>query len=189
MKLPEAHTLPSFGELEGRKLFADLRAAWNDKGMTFVLQVVGKPQAPWCRLARKEDSDGLQLWIDTRDEHDIHRATRFCHHFYFLPEGGGPSHDQPVGVLAPIHRAKADPNEVVPGKLLVQSTIRASGYALQAHIPASALTGFDPHEHPRLGFSYAVVDRQLGWQTFSVGFELPLTEDPSLWGSLDLVRE
>jgi len=31
-----------------------------------------------------------------------------------------------------------------------------------------------------------VVDRELGWQTFSVGPEFPFVEDPSLWGSLEL---
>ena len=33
------------------------------------------------------------------------------------------------------------------------------GYLLDALIPAEALTGFDPHEHPRLGFTYAAIDR------------------------------
>jgi hypothetical protein len=33
-----------------------------------------------------------------------------------------------------------------------------------------------------------VIDRELGWQTFTVGQELPFVDDPSLWGTLDLVR-
>jgi hypothetical protein len=49
-------------------------------------------------------------------------------------------------------------------------------------------TGFDTEEHSRLGFSYAIVDRELGWQTFSVGPEFPIQEDPSLWGTLELTR-
>jgi hypothetical protein len=32
------------------------------------------------------------------------------------------------------------------------------------------------------------MDRELGWQTFTVGRELPFAEDPSLWGTLDLVH-
>jgi hypothetical protein len=31
-----------------------------------------------------------------------------------------------------------------------------------------------------------VVDRELGWQTFTVGPEFPFVEDPSLWGTLEL---
>ena len=49
------------------------------------------------------------------------------------------------------------------------------------------MTGFDPEDHPRLGFSYAVTDREMGWQTFSVGPELPFISDPSLWGTLELL--
>jgi hypothetical protein len=60
------------------------------------------------------------------------------------------------------------------------------GYLLAAHIPAAALTGFDSDEHPRLGFSYAVIEH--GWQTFTVGPEFPFVEDPSLRGELELKR-
>ena len=48
--------------------------------------------------------------------------------------------------------------------------------------------GFEPAEHPRLGFTYAVIDRELGEQTFSVGRPMPYDEDPSLWATLELVR-
>jgi hypothetical protein len=61
------------------------------------------------------------------------------------------------------------------------------GYLLRAHIPARAITGFDPSEQPRLGFTYAVTDRELGWQTFTVGSEFPFPSDPTLWGSLELL--
>jgi hypothetical protein len=41
-------------------------------------------------------------------------------------------------------------------------------------------------EHPRIGFYFAVMDRELGWQTFSLGPEFPFTADPSLWGTMEL---
>lgn len=188
MKLGPEYVLPSFGELEGKKLFADLRAAWSEEGIAFVLKVVGKKQAPWCRATRLDDSDGLQIWIDTRDAHNIHRASRFCHRFIFLPAGGGQRLDKPVAALAPINRAKASPKPVTAKDFNVRAAKLANGYSLQAFIAASALTGFDPSEARRLGFSYAVVDRELGWQTFSVGPEFPFVEDPSLWGTLELER-
>ena len=59
---------------------------------------------------------------------------------------------------------------------------------LDALIASAALTGFSPADQPAIGFSYAVIDRELGWQTFSVGPELPFAEDPSLWGTLNLAR-
>jgi hypothetical protein len=59
---------------------------------------------------------------------------------------------------------------------------------LEAAVTADGLTGYDPSEHPRLGFTYVVIDRELGWQTFTVGSEFPYQEDPTLWGSLELAR-
>ena len=72
--------------------------------------------------------------------------------------------------------------------LKAQSQKRADGYVLDVLIPAKALTGFDPAEHPRLGFTYAVVDRELGEQTFSVGKPMPYTNDPSLWVTLEMTK-
>ncbi|MFV1966312.1 MAG: hypothetical protein ACC628_12885 [Pirellulaceae bacterium] len=181
--------LPSFGELEGRPMFADFRVAWSGKGLAFDLRVKGKKQPLWCRQSRLEDSDGLQVWIDTRDAHNIHRATRFCHHFIFLPAGSGNRFEEPTAALVPIHRARENPRTIQPSPLRVAAQCSRGGYRLQARVPAEALTGFEPAEQPRLGFSYAVVDRELGWQTFSVGPEFPFSEDPSLWGTLELVKK
>jgi hypothetical protein len=188
IKLGEEFVLPSFGELEGKHLFADLRAAWSEEGLAFVLEVVGKKQTPWCRATRIDDSDGLQLWIDTRNAHNIHRASRFCHRFAFLPFGGGQRLDQPVAELLPINRAKANPKAVTPGTLRVAARRRSGGYLLHAFVPAAAMTGFDPQEHMQLGFTYAIIDRELGFQTLSVGPEFPFVEDPSLWGTLELSK-
>jgi hypothetical protein len=63
-----------------------------------------------------------------------------------------------------------------------------SGYLMSAFIPAAALTGFNPVDHPRLGFTYQLFDRELGQQYFSVGSEFPFSADPSLWGTLELVK-
>jgi hypothetical protein len=189
LELSEEFVLPSFRELEGRRVFADLRAAWNEEGLDFTLRVAGKAQPPWCRSTRIEDSDGLHVWLDTRDTHGVHRASRFCHRFIFLPLGAGRASQDPVCAMLPIHRARELPKPVDPKTLGVHGQQVHGGYLLQARIPATALTGFEPGEHPRLGFFYAVVDRELGWQTFSLGPEFPIQEDPSLWGTLELVRD
>lgn len=188
VQLGEAHRLPALGELEERPQAADVRAAWSEAGLAFTVRVSGKKQLPWCRASRLDESDGLQIWLDTRDTHNIHRAGRFCHRFVFLPSGGGARLDQPVAELAIINRARELPKPVSPGTLAVRSEKRIDGYVLEAHVPAAALTGFDPSEHPRLGFTYALIDRELGMQTFSVGPEFPFQDDPSLWGTLELVK-
>jgi hypothetical protein len=188
VQLAPQFRIPSFGELEAKPLFADFRCAWSENGLSFNVRVQQKKQTPWCRLTRLEDSDRLEVWIDTRDTHNIHRAGRFCHRFVFLPFGLGPRADQPIARMLDIHRARENPKEISPESLSVRSEKRPDGYVLEAHIPADALTGFDSEEHSQLGFSYAIVDRELGWQTFSVGPEFPIQEDPSLWGTLELTR-
>ena len=72
--------------------------------------------------------------------------------------------------------------------LRTKSEQRIDGYVLAGTIPAEALTGFDPDEHPRCGLYYAVQDRELGWQTLTLSNEYPATSDPSLWASVTLQR-
>ena len=95
-ELPVECRLPSLGELEGQRSFADVRAGWNESGLGFSVRIEGKKHPSWCRESKLEDSDALQIWVDTRDTHNIHRASRFCHRFIALPSGGGRALDQPV---------------------------------------------------------------------------------------------
>lgn len=186
--LDERHVMTSFhAELNMGPRFAEFRMGWNQAGIFVHLRTTGKKQAPWCRATRPEESDGLSLFLDTRNTQNIHRAGRFCHRFVLLPQGAGRLLDEPFAGLVEINRARENPKPVSAGALKVISEKRIDGYLLQGFIPAAAITGFDPAEHPRLGFSYAVIDRELGWQTFHVGPELPFTSDPSLWGTMELV--
>ena len=132
--LDETYRLPSFAELEDKPLWADVRAAWSEDGLAFSVIVSGKKQDPWCRTTRPENSDSVQIWIDTRDVHNIHRATRFCHRFLFMPTGGGRRMDKPVAQWLPIHRARGQPQAIRPEDLKVQSRHEPDGYRLDAFI-------------------------------------------------------
>jgi hypothetical protein len=186
--LDESYRLPSFVPLDGGPEGPEVRAAWSETGLTFWVRVAGKRQPPWCRENRIEDSDGFHVWIDTRDTHNIHRAGRFCHYFVFLPSGGGHRLEDPVAEQLWINRARENAHPIRPGMLRVRTEKRSDGYLLEAHIAAAALTGFDAVEHPRLGFTYAITDRELGERTFSCGAEFPYRDDPSVWGTLELVK-
>jgi hypothetical protein len=187
--LDERYRLPSLSELDSRRGFADVRIGWNESGLGAFVRIDGKKQAPWCRDTKIEDSDGLQLWIDTRDTKNVHRAGRFCHRFAVLPLGSGRNLDQPTVSLLAINRARESPREIAQRQIAAHCKRFASGYELEAFFPAESLTGYDPAEHSKLGFTYAVFDRELGTQTFTIGSEFPIAEDPSLWGTLDLVRD
>lgn len=187
LELPDSHRIPNFGELDGRPAFADVRLGWSADGIAFSLRVVGKKQSVWCRDSRLDDSDGMSLLIDTRDTHSIHRATRFCHRFVFLPQGGGTDGTAPLVRLVNIARSKENPKAIKDRELLARSEKRIDGYILRGAIPAAAITGWDPIEHIRLGFNYVLSDRELGCQIFSGDLEMPVASDPSLWGTLELV--
>jgi hypothetical protein len=188
LPLGEEYRLLNFTALDDARVFADVRAGWNEQGLTFSLRVNGKKHQPWCRDGRIDESDGFHVWIDTRDTKNIHRASRFCHHFAFLPAGGGPRLDQPLADQLLINRAREHAQPVRPGVLKVQSQKRVDGYTLDCHVPATALTGFDTDDYPRLGFMYAVSDRELGEQTLAYSREFPYEEDPSVWCTLELLK-
>ena len=50
------------------------------------------------------------------------------------------------------------------------------------------LVGFDPAQHPQLGFHYTIRDSELGEQSLAVGSEFPYASDPSLWQTIQLVE-
>ncbi len=185
--LGDACRLPTFGVLDGRQPFADVRMAWSADGLFLTVDVTGKQQSVWCRETQLVESDGVQVWIDTRNTHNVHRASRFCHWFLFLPTGGGSRRDAAIGTMLKINRSKDDPRTMNQVSPKVVSKIKHGGYSLGAHIPARALDGWDTAEHRKLGFNLAVVDRELGWQTLAIGPEFPISEDPALWQTLELV--
>jgi hypothetical protein len=86
-----------------------------------------------------------------------------------------------------INRAKEDARSFQMFKSMAASSTLPDGYRLSFLIPADALTGWNPDEHRRIGFSYAVVDNELGWQTLAADFRLPIAENPSLWHTAELV--
>jgi hypothetical protein len=86
-----------------------------------------------------------------------------------------------------IDRARENARPVRPNQVQIKATLRADGYHLAAFLPAGALTGYEPDEHPRLGFTYRLFDREFGEQTFSASSDFPFAGDPSLWATLELV--
>lgn len=185
--LDESFRLPWVGELDGQSAFADVRVGWNKSGLCVCLGVTNKQQNLWCRENRLEDSDGIQFWVDTRDTHNVHRAGRYCHRFAATPVGTGRRQDEPfVGMLA-IPRARESPRESDDRLLKVSAKVTAKGYQLAVFVPSAALTGYETPDVSKLGFAYAVRDKEHGLQTFPYGRDFPFEEDPSVWGTLELV--
>jgi hypothetical protein len=188
LDLPESCRLDNFAALDGRTNFADVRLGWNELGIGLQVAVKGKDEPPQGDLDRLRTSDGVVLWVDTRDARTSHRASRYCHQFHFLCAAAGPDRDEPAFAQSKIHRALQDAPLAPASAVPFRCERTKGGYRIEAFLPAAVLTGFDPDEHPRLGVYYAVRDNELGEQTLSVGSEFPYGEDPSLWQVLELRR-
>lgn len=188
LDLGEECRIDNFAAMDDARNYADVRLGWNELGVGVQVEVKGKDQPPQGDATRPRGSDGITVWIDTRDARTSHRASRYCHQFHVLPAAAGPERDQPIVVQAKINRALQDappcPSSAVP----LACRQKAGGYVAEAFLPATCLNGFDPEQNPRMGFYYAVRDAELGDQVLSVGADFPYREDPTLWSVLELVR-
>ena len=180
--------LDDFAALDKVQPFGELRLAWNDQGLGISVEVKNKPGRWKGDPQSPETSDGLRVFIDTRNTQNIHRASRYCHQFCLLPTGGGPEGVEPWGVQVPILRAREEAPRANMAEVRLAASVSKTGYLLEAWLPASVLYGYDPEAQPRLGFYYALRDAELGDQFLSVGPEFPFAVDPSLWSTLELKK-
>lgn len=188
LKLSDACRLPQVNLLENETPFAELRLAWNEKGLGVSVEVRGKSMPVSSQAGNPTASDGLQIWIDTRNTQSIHRASRFCHRFCFLPVESE-TKPTPIGRELSINRAREDRELANSEDLGVECKIRKDGYRLEAWLPAKSLVGFDPDANPQLGFYSLIQDAELGRQFLTVNDDFPFAEDPSVWSTLELVSD
>jgi hypothetical protein len=194
LDLSEAFALPELGALDNAPSFARIQAGWNEAGLGFRVTVTGKKMPIAEVTDEPRESDGLQVWIDTRNTQSIHRASRFCHHFAFLPSltassgRRGTKSGTASAYQFSIALAKEDAPSNRAGLLRAESRPIAGGYELDAWIPAECLAGYEPEANPLLGFYYVVRDAELGEQFLAVGREFPFDHDPSLWSTLELTH-
>ncbi len=188
LDLPETCRLVSSSALEGKDSWADVRAAWNPGGLAVQVEISGKTRPIRHDPYLPEGNDGIQLWIDTRDTRDVHRATRYCHRFSatLKPEKATKTLEVVVEQKT-IHRALADPPMARPETIRAKAEKLKGGWRIELFFPAAALNGFDPDTNRRLGLAYQVTDPSRGDQFLTVGRDFPVAEDPSLWATLELV--
>lgn len=184
----DAQLLPDTSELDGATSFGSVWACWNDGGIAVACRVTGKSRSPSCNPRTFWKGDNLRLCTDMRDTRNVKRATRYCQQFYVLPSGGGAAGRDAVAASAPIQRARENAPQVPASRIKIGSQLLPDGYQLEAHIPAGALSGFQPAEHPRIGFYYMLEDLELGQQYLTVGDELNWHIDPSAWPTAVLAR-
>ena len=180
---PEESRLPRLGEIEGREDYADVHVMWDRAGL-YVGASVGKKTRVTGNRRNAHAGDAVIIWIDTRDVHSVHRATRFCHMFFAVPRDG--ARGSAAAWQVPIQRAREQAPICAAGSLKMNSKISKTSYGMTVAIPSAALNGYDPQEFPRIGFTYHFFDHEHRQQMWSGAPGMPFGTDPSLWGTLEL---
>lgn len=185
----EAFRLPELNGIDAQASFARVWMGWNETGLFLACRVEGRTSPFRCDPRQYWKGDNLRLCTDMRDTRDIKRGSRYCQQFFFLPAGGGRDGKSPVAGAAKVPRATENAPAVDNSLVQVAGKRTAHAYTLEGHIPADALSGFDPDEHRRIGVYVLVEDAELGQQHLTVGDELNWHIDPSTWATAVLIKD
>jgi hypothetical protein len=187
---PDEALLPSLIDLEPEDAaIADVYGGWNEDGLYFAFDVPNRPAPVQCDVKQWWKMDGIRICIDTRDTRNNKRATRFCHFLYALPTGGGTDGTAPIVGQHRMSRSKEPPPAMAMDQVRVASHVLKRRYTLELSIGAGALAGWEPAEHPRIGFFYKIKDTQLGAQHLTATDELGWNVDPSTWATVVLTQK
>jgi len=170
----------------GSPAFAEVSAAWSPDGMWFALRVP-RTKAPRVLPKRPTDGDCLELYLDTRDLRNAHRAGRYCHKFVLAPVGGVGQARRPLFEHQEMPRALATPPLIVPDQIEIASDVSGYEYSMELFVPSAALSGYDVDATRRLGLAYVLHDIEHTVQTWPHPVGLPVASDPSFWATVELV--
>lgn len=181
--LSKKYLLPDTSSLCDEEHFADLLIGWNHEGIA-VQASISEPfkLVSYPELTR---GDSVELFFDTRDVKTSGYNTRFCHHFFFLPEAvEGHRAGEITRFRTEDKHDLCDSNE-----LQVDVKFKNYNYDMHIFIPSQCLYGYDPDQFDRLGFTYRINRAGGESQHFSViSQDFQLEQQPSLWSSLILKK-
>lgn len=179
----QSYLLPDTSSLCNEYPFAEVALGWHNEGLeAYILIKQAFHQVYYPEIAR---GDSVELFFDTRDVKTSGWNTRFCHHFFFLPEA---IDGHQAGEITKFRTE--DVHELCNAKeLKVKSQIKQNRYMMQIFIPQQCLHGYDPAQFNRLGFTYRINRASGKSQHFSVVTdEFQMEQQPSLWSSLTLIK-
>lgn len=177
------YRLPDTSMLCAEELFADVAMGWNENGLEFLIE--SKESFQESSDIEITQRDSVELFIDTRDIKMSGYATRFCHHFFFLPEAVEGK------VAGEITRFRTEDSHELcnPLDLQVSTRVLRKGYEMHIFIPSQCLHGYDPIQVNHLGFTYRINRYGEPSQHFSVtSSDYQIEQQPSLWASFQLIR-
>ncbi len=163
--------------------FADVAIGWHEEGIKVDIAVHQPLQK--CVYPQLTQGDAVELFFDTRDLKTASLPSRFCHHFFFLPD---PVEEVQRGELTRFRGEDRHPL-ASPEDLICDVHRLPKGYRMTISLPAKVLFGYDPSQFQRLGFTYRIHRFQGKPQHFTVcspDFSIP--QQPALWATLRLVK-
>ena len=170
--------LPSLALWQGEKPFASLWWQVSDEGLHFRIEV-NKP-CEKVSFPYLERGDGIELFLDTRDNKKSKVVSQYCHHFAVLPEAQ--EGKQVFDITKPhVYHMR----EKVDTELCVCKTeLGNRSYTLELFFPKGMLYGYDVVSFDRLGFTYKIHGLNRPAQYFNLrGDEYNIAHHPHLWGS------
>jgi len=182
-QMQKLYLLADTSELLGEEHFADVAMAWSEEGL-FIAAFIDQPFEE-SKYPRYAEGDALELFFDTRDLKTAGFATRFCHHFLFLPQAV-----QGVQCQELTHFRTEESHPLCdPQDLQVVTTFEKKGYQMEIFLPRHVLFGFDPLAFDRIGINYKVHRTGGQPQHFALSSEhFNLQQYPRLWASFNLRR-
>jgi len=167
--------------LQGEDSFAKVWGGWCQEGLRFYFSIdkpVEKVSYPEIR-----SSDSIELFIDTRDVKTSGFNTKFCHHFYFLPEKVDGRQ------AAEITRFRTEDSHLLCDHQELKVSVKTgkNSYAVDLFIPEHCLTGYDPLHFKRIGFCYRINTPQQESMHYAISSKTyKIEENPSLWSTFFL---
>lgn len=179
LSLKSPYLLPDVGYLIDEEPFAEVAAAWNETSLLFCIEVresIEKVSYPNFR-----EGDSVELFVDTRNLKEVGMMTRFCHHFFFLPEAV-------EGIRSgEVTRLRADETRPLADASLLAVDCQANkrGYRMSITLYRDALTGYEPETRKKLGFTYRI-NRAAGEAQHFSSPDFKFETHPGLWATLIL---
>ena len=167
----------------------DVYVAWRKEGLYLAMEVYGGNPVASPITGRWWTRDVIEMWVSTRPiASEQSGYNPYCHQFFFLPTDGSLTNGV-IGQVGQWHR----PGDAIKDHLLPHPDIRYNcrilhdRYVVEMFIPASALHGWDPMNHPGLAFNVRVHNYQRSLDYFwSAPKEVQTQMRPRTWGSLML---
>ncbi len=177
------YLLPDVAALCSESKFAAVALGWHSDGIEIFVSIAQPFKRSVYPDLRKGDS--VEIFLDTRDVKTSGYNTKFCHHFFFLPEA---IEGQQAGEITRFRTE--DKHELCdPLELKVQTQLKDYSYTMALSLPRQVLFGYEPAQFSRLGFTYRLNRAQGLPQHFSATTEdYQIEQQPSLWSSLNLIR-